>query len=103
MLASQQPQPPMRLNPMNFTHYDLHVLRAGQVVTINLSGHSANIKLMDSINFNNYRNGRRHNYFGGHATTSLTNITVPSNGHWHLAIDLAGYTGTVRSSVNVSQ
>lgn len=87
---------------MNFTHYDLQTLRAGQVVKISLSGSAANIKLMDSINFANYRNGRRHTYYGGYATRTLTNITVPTSGRWHLAIDLGGYSGTIRSSVHVS-
>jgi len=87
---------------MNFTHYDLHHLKAGQVVHIQLSGNAANVKLMDTINFNNYRNGRRHTYYGGHITKTVSSLSVPSSGHWHLTVDLGGYPGSVRSSVNVS-
>lgn len=87
---------------MNFTHYDLKQLNAGQVVHIQLSGNAANVKLMDSINFNNYRNGRRHTYYGGYVTKTASSLSVPSHGHWHLTVDLGGHPGSVRSSINVS-
>ncbi|MGL6531275.1 DUF1883 domain-containing protein [Aeromonas hydrophila] len=86
---------------MNFKHYDLRTLPAGKVVEVNLSGNAANVKLMDSSNFTNYKNGRSHHYFGGHITSSITRLAIPSYGHWHLTIDLGGYSGSVRSSVNV--
>lgn len=86
---------------MQFRHYDLRQLRAGQVVEVNLAGNAANVRLMDNNNFLKYRNGRAANYYGGHVTSSITKLRVPSSGHWHLAIDLGGYAGTVRSSVNV--
>lgn len=86
---------------MNFQHYDLQFLKAEQVVEIKLSGNAANVKLMDSTNFSCYKNGRQHKYYGGHVTSSLTKLRIPSTGYWHVAIDLGGYQGTVRSSVNV--
>jgi len=86
---------------MRFTHHDLRVLKAGQVVLVSLSGNAANVKLMDSYNFNNYKNGKRHNYYGGHMTSSQTKLEVPSSGHWHLTVDLGGYQGSVNSNVQV--
>lgn len=86
---------------MNFRHYDLGNLKRGQIVEVTLSGTAANVRLMDSSNFSSYKRGRRHSYFGGHAKRSPVRITVPRSGHWHLAIDLGGYRGTVRSAVNV--
>lgn len=86
---------------MQFKHYDLRILPAGKVVEIFLSGNAANVKLMDSSNFINYKNGRAHRYFGGHITSSITKLPIPSHGHWHLTIDLGGYSGSVHSSVNV--
>ena len=56
---------------------------------------------MDSSNFSNYRNGGRHEYFGGHATRSPFRVPVPRSGHWHVAIDLGGYAGNVRAGVRV--
>lgn len=86
---------------MQFTHHDLRTLSVGQVVSVSLSGNAANIKLMDTYNFNNYKNGRRHTYYGGYVTSSQTRLKVPSTGQWHLTVDLGGHRGTVRSSVQV--
>jgi hypothetical protein len=86
---------------MNFQHYDLGFHNAGEIVQVNLSGNSANVQLMDSSNFDNYRSGRRYQYIGGNATRSPVRIQIPHSGHWHVAIDLGGYAGTIRSSVSV--
>ncbi len=85
---------------MQFLHNDLGYLAAGQTIEVALDV-AANVKLMDGGNFNSYRNGRQHKYYGGYATYSRTHITVPNAGHWHIAIDLAGRRGTIRSSVRV--
>lgn len=50
---------------MNFTHYDLGNIGKGRIVEIILQGNAANVQLMDSSNFNNYRNGRQYRYIGG--------------------------------------
>ena len=82
---------------MQFQHYDLGNLTQGQTVEIRLQGNAANILLLDTNNFNRYRRGERYEYFGGHATTSLTRLPVPRTGHWHVAVDLGGYKGQVRA------
>lgn len=86
---------------MKFQKYDLGNLQRGQIVEVTLKGSAANVRLMDSSNFQSYRNGRRHKYYGGHVTRSPYRVTVPSNGHWHIAIDLGGHSGRISSSVNV--
>jgi hypothetical protein len=86
---------------MNFQDYDLGYHNAGEIVQINLSGNAANVQLMDSSNFQNYRSGRRYQYFGGHAKQSPVRIPIPHSGNWHVAIDLGGYAGTIRSSVTI--
>lgn len=85
---------------MKFSHYDLKNLKKGQIVEVTLSV-AANVRLMDSSNYNSYKNGRRHSYYGGYVTQSPFRITVPSTGYWHLTIDLGGYAGTVRHSITV--
>ena len=85
---------------MDFIHYDLKRLERGQIVEVTLD-HAANVLLLDSTNFNSYRNGRRHTYYGGHVTRSPFRIAVPRSGNWHVAIDLGGYAGRVRSGVRV--
>jgi Domain of unknown function (DUF1883) len=85
---------------MNFLHNDLGTLDDDQIVEVTLSS-AANVKLMDSSNFSNYRNGGRHEYFGGYVTRSPFRVSVPRPGHWHVAIDLGGHSGNVRAGVRV--
>ena len=86
---------------MNFTYYDLGNLAKGQIVQVILQGNSANVRLLDSTNFNSYKNGRRHRYYGGHAKKSPVLLPVPHNGHWYVTVDLGGYPGRVKSAVNI--
>lgn len=78
---------------MNFMHTDLGPRRAGDVVEVTISS-VANVRLMDTNNFNNYKNGMKHIYTGGVARESPTRLTVPSFGHWHVAIDIHGIQGS---------
>jgi Domain of unknown function (DUF1883) len=86
---------------MNLTHYDLGLLSGGETVVVNLERTAANVRLMDSVNFSAYRAGRWHRYVGGYKTQSPVRLQVPGAGHWHVAIDLGGYRGSVRSTVQV--
>jgi hypothetical protein len=86
---------------MNFQKYDLGQLHGGEIVQVTLQGNAANVKLMDSSNFSSYKAGRRHSYYGGYVTRSPHKIPVPRSGHWYVTIDLGGYSGTIRSAVNV--
>ena len=85
---------------MNFSYYDFGHLDKGKVIEVQLSA-AANVRLMDSANYNHYKNGKQHRYYGGHVTRSSYRITVPSTGHWYLTIDLGGYAGKVRHSARV--
>lgn len=85
---------------MNFLQYDLGTVSQGSIVEVYLSA-QANVKLMTSSNFNNYKRGQRHTYYGGRATQSPVRIPVPTTGHWYVTIDLGGYAGKIKASVNV--
>ena len=86
---------------MNFTHYDLGQRTRGEIIEITLSGSAANVRLMSTSDFNNYRNGRSHRYQGGLAKQSLIRLQIPNSGHWHATVDMQGLRGTVRSSMRV--
>lgn len=86
---------------MQFTHYDLGQRERGQIVEITLSGSEANVRLMDSSNFSSYRSGRQHRYQGGRVTRSPVLLQVPHSGRWHVAIDMQGLRGSVRTGVRV--
>lgn len=84
-----------------FSQYHWNRLEKGATVVVELST-GANVRLMDSSNFNAYKSGRNHRYYGGLITQSPFRITVPSTGSWYLTIDLVGLRATnVRHSASV--
>ena len=86
---------------MNFTHYSLGHIGRGSIVEVTLQGNAANVRLMDSLNFNNYKSGRDHQYIGGLATKSPVRLQVPNPGIWHVTVDMMGLRGSVRSSIRL--
>ena len=85
---------------MNFSYYDLGNLDKGEIVEVRLTA-AANVRLMDSSNYNSYKNGRRHRYYGGYVKQSPFKIVVPNSAHWFVTIDLGGYAGSLKHSVRV--
>ncbi len=85
---------------MEFIHNDLGHLNGNEVVVITLDK-AANVRLMDSSNFNSYRRGGQHRFIGGHITQTPYRVAVPHPGHWHVAVDLGGYSGNIRAGVRV--
>ncbi len=85
----------------DFIHSDLGFRQAGDVVEVTLSGNAANVRLLDSSNFQSYRSGRQHRYVGGLATRSPVRLQIPNAGHWHVAVDMQGLGGTTRAAFRV--
>ena len=85
---------------MNFLKYDLGNLKRGEIVEVTLTS-GANVRLMDSSNFNSYKNGRKHRYYGGLAKKSPVRLQVPNTGHWYVAVDMQGLRGSTKASVRV--
>jgi hypothetical protein len=81
---------------MNFLQYEFDA-GPGDVIQVSLDK-KANVRMMDSSNFQKYRDGEQHTYYGGHAKESPVNLRPPYQGHWYVVIDLGGYSGTVRAS-----
>ncbi|WP_262478529.1 DUF1883 domain-containing protein, partial [Acinetobacter bereziniae] len=79
---------------MNFIQYDLGSRKSGEVIEVTLTA-AANVRLMQSSDFNNYKNGRRHSYRGGLVTRSPYLIAIPSSGRWYLTVDMQGLRGRV--------
>ncbi|MBA7526390.1 hypothetical protein ES705_18552 [subsurface metagenome] len=86
---------------MKYQVYDLGQLKKGQRVQVTLSGNAANVRLMDSSNYQSYKSGRNHRYAGGLVKRSPIVLGIPSSGHWYVTVDLQGLRGTVRSSIQV--
>lgn len=86
---------------MKFTHYDLRHRSRGTAVEVTLRGSAANVRLLDNLNFQNYKAGRRHKYIGGLARRSPVRLVVPHNGHWHITVDMQGLRGQTHSSIRI--
>ena len=80
---------------MEYNVYKLGNLAKGKIVEVTLKGNAANVLLLDSSNYNNYKKGRRYKYYGGFVKKSPFRIVVPNSGQWYLVINLGGYRGRV--------
>ena len=85
----------------DFIHSDLGFRHNGDMVEVTLSGSAANVRLLDSSNFSNYRNGRQHRYHGGLARESPVRIPIPHSGIWYVVVDMQGLVGNVNASTRV--
>lgn len=86
---------------MKFVYRDLGQQKAGTVVEVSLSGNAANVRLLDSSNFNNFKAGRQHHYTGGHTKRSPVRLQIPHTGHWYVTVDFGGLAGNARWGVNI--
>lgn len=85
---------------MEHLYWDLGTLQRGSTVVVALRN-QANVQVMTSSEYRNYKSGGRYRYIGGLVTRSPYRATVPSNDHWFVAVDLGGYAGRVQASVAV--
>ena len=85
---------------MNFNRYDFGFVEKGRIVVVTLDA-QANVRLLDSSNYNAYQKGRQHKFYGGRATKSPVKLIIPYSAHWYLVIDLGGYSGRVKHSARI--
>lgn len=83
-----------------FIHSDLGHRNRGDVLEVTLTS-GANVRLLDSINFQKYRNGQAHRFHGGLARRSPLRLQIPRSGRWHAVVDMQGLRGTVRAGFRV--
>ena len=86
---------------MNYLHYEFN-LDSNDVVEVSLNK-QANVRLLDSSNYQKYRRGQKYTFHGGKATKSPAHIRPPHSGNWHIVMDVGGYAGTVKASVNIKK
>src|SRR6266487_1960248 len=84
-----------------FIQHDLGHQRRGATAVVTLRGNAANVRLMDSSNFNAYKNGRPHRAGGGLVRQSPYRLVIPSDGHWYITVDLMGMRPGARTNSSV--
>lgn len=83
-----------------FLHSDLRNRKQGDVLEVTLTS-GANVRLLDTSNFQRYKRGERHSYHGGLAKKSPVRIEIPRTGHWHAVVDMQGLRGNTRAGFRV--
>jgi hypothetical protein len=83
---------------MNFIHAEEY-LDDGDIVIVD-SSHQCNVRLMDDANFERFRRGAQHEYYGGAYKMFPARIRVPRSGHWNVTLDLGGGSANIRYSIN---
>lgn len=81
-----------------FLQFDLHQCKTGERIKVYISGNSVNLRLMDSVNLMNYKNGRKCSFVGGRAVKSPVILGIPHSGHWYLVADFQGLRGSAKIS-----
>ncbi|MBI2425295.1 MAG: DUF1883 domain-containing protein [Candidatus Hydrogenedentes bacterium] len=85
---------------MNYLKTEVQANR-GDIIEVTLEGNAANVMLLNSENFANYRSGRSFKYIGGFFEKSPAIFTAPNTGKWFVIVDLGNRTGKVRAGVRV--
>lgn len=84
---------------MNYLHQEFDA-GPDDIVEVTLD-HPANVLLLNTPNYHDYRAGRPYRYYGGHFKISPVRLRPPRDGRWHLVVDLGGMAGAVRAAVRV--
>ena len=87
---------------MKFLHYQVNT-GLGDRIRVALIGNAANVLVMDDANFQHFRQGLQHNYYGGYYTRTPAIIKPPKPGHWNVVVDLGGLPGSVKAVVQLLQ
>ena len=82
---------------MQFLH-KREYLMAGDIVVVDCD-HRCNVRVMADSDFSSFRQGGRHQYFGGHFDRLPARISVPSSGWWNVTLDLGGGSARIRHSI----
>jgi hypothetical protein len=81
-------------------YFDLGQQSRGAVVEVGLDNRAA-VRLLDDTNYSLYKRGVNFYEYGGWAVQSPARVVIPSAGHWNLALDLNGGSGSINATVNV--
>lgn len=88
---------------MKYLYYDLGEQLEDTEVVAHLRGSTANVILVDPVNFDRYRLGLPFLYTGGFCGRTPARLQIPREGHWYLVIDCGGYRhGVCVDSVEVT-
>lgn len=80
---------------------DLGQLPRGTIVELHITGNAANVWLMTSSTYSQYKRGKGGRAIGGHTTRSPVRLATDRSGHWYAVADLGGYPGRLGLTARV--
>lgn len=88
---------------MRYAYHDLGKQPQGSRAIVRWRGSSADVLLLDPVNFSKYRDGRRPVFYsgGGRYRHSPARLSIPEEGHWYVIADLRGYSTGAKATVEV--
>jgi len=91
---------------MRYAYRDLGKQAKGDTVIVRWSGGaSADVLLLDPVNFTKYREARlpvRYSH-GGRYRRSPAELTIPEDGRWYVVADLHGYSELAEATVEMPE
>jgi hypothetical protein len=85
---------------MKYLLYDLGTVKAGDTVEISL-GYAANVRLIDSENYELYKQKIQHRFTGGYIERSPYKVTIQDDGHWYVIIDSGSFFAKIKALVKL--
>jgi hypothetical protein len=84
---------------MSFIHYKV---KAGptNIIQIKLT-RMANVRFMDTVNYQKYRMGKPYEFNGGLAEESPVEFRPAELRDWHVIIDMKGLSGETKAGIKV--
>ena len=88
---------------MRYGYHDLGEQQAGTAVTVRWSSAAADVLLLDPVSFSKYCRGEKLVFRrgGGRYSRSPARLSIPETGHWYVVVDLRGYSGNAKATVEV--
>jgi hypothetical protein len=84
---------------VNYLHYKVNA-GPSKVIKVSLSD-SANVRLLDTLNYYKYRLGKSFQSTNEQSENKACTFTPPHKGEWHVIVDLSGQGSEVRAFVEV--
>lgn len=70
-------------------HWDFGYCNQDDIVEVTtLEGNAVDVRLLDDVNFRNYKLLRRYRHYGRFVRQSPARFIIPYGARWHLAIDV---------------
>ncbi|MBN1647092.1 MAG: DUF1883 domain-containing protein [Spirochaetales bacterium] len=84
---------------MKFIHYQVN---AGpeNIIQVKLTKR-ANVRLMDTVNYQKYRMGKPYEFTGGLAEESPVEFRPEEKKQWHIIVDMKGLHGETKAGIRV--